>query len=158
LRRARAEFPSCKVVVLGTKGSDADLVRFIAEGASGCVLVSQGLADLVAVLEMLRENRALSSGRITQLVIDAIHRLSENPPPDLQACLSLREEQIFRLIQDGLSNKEIASRLHITSNTVKNHVHHLLEKLNVRSRHEAAWLRAKRPRSASSPVHTGTGE
>jgi DNA-binding NarL/FixJ family response regulator len=158
LRRARSEFPSCKVVVLGAKGSDTDLVHFIAEGASGCVPVSQGLADLVAVLEMIREKRAPSSGRITQLVFGAIHRLSENPPPDHQAGLSLREEQIFRLIRDGLSNKEIASRLHITPNTVKNHVHHLLEKLNVRSRHEAAWLHAKRPRSAPEAVHTGTGE
>lgn len=158
LRRARVELPTCKAVVLGAKGNDTDLVRFIAEGACGCVLVSQGLADLVAVLQMIRENRAPSSGRITQLVFGAIHRLSENAPPDLEAGLSLREEQIFRLIQEGLSNKEIASRLDITPNTVKNHVHHLLEKLNVRSRHEAAWRRARRPRSAPATVHTGTGE
>jgi two-component system NarL family response regulator len=153
LRRARAEFPTCKVVLLGAKGSDTDLVRFIAEGASGCVLMSQGLADLVAVLEMIQENRSPSSGHITQLVIGAIHRLSTNPQPDPEACLTQREEEILRLIQDGLSNKEIASRLHITSNTVKNHVHHLLEKLKVRNRHEAAWLLPAPPKA-----HTGTDE
>jgi DNA-binding NarL/FixJ family response regulator len=102
---------------------------------------------------MIRENRSPSSGRVTQLVVGAIHRLSENLRPDLEASLSLREEEIFRLIQDGLSNKEIADRLHITSNTVKNHVHHLLEKLKVRSRHEAAWLRP-----GPAKAHTGTDE
>jgi len=153
LRRARAEFPAGKLVVLGATGSDTDLVRFIAAGARACVLVSQGLADLVSVLEMIRENRSPSSGRITQLVIGAIHRLSENPPPDQEAGLTLREEEIFRLIQDGLSNKEIASRLHITPNTVKNHVHHLLDKLKVRNRYEAAWLHP-----GPAKLHTGTDE
>jgi DNA-binding NarL/FixJ family response regulator len=158
LRRARTEFPASKVVVLGATGSDTDLVRFIAEGARACVLVSQSLADLIAVLEMIRENRSPSSGRITQLVIGAIHRLSENPPPTPEAGLTLREEEIFRLIQDGLSNKEIATQLHIAPNTVKNHVHRLLEKLKVRSRHEAAWLRVRQPRPEPARVHTGTAE
>jgi two-component system NarL family response regulator len=158
LRRVRAEFPASKVVVLGATGSDTDLVRFIAEGARACVLVSQGLADLVAVLEMIRENRSPSSGRITQLVIGAIHRLSKNPPSAQESGLTRREAEIFRLIQDGLSNKEIATQLRITPNTVKNHVHRLLEKLKVRSRHEAAWLRARQPRPEPARVHTGTDE
>lgn len=158
LRRARARFPASKLVVLGATGSDADLVRFIAEGARACVLVSQGLAELVAVLEMIRENRSPSSGRITQLVIGAIHRLSGNLPPGQEAGLTQREEEIFRLIQEGLSNKEIANQLHITPNTVKNHVHHLLEKLKVRSRHEAAWLPAKPARPESTTAQTGTNQ
>lgn len=158
LRRARVEFPAGKVVVLGANGSDTDLVRFIAEGARACVLVNQGLPDLIAILEMIRENRSPSSGRITQLVIGAIRRLSENPPPAQEAGLTLREEEIFRLIQDGLSNKEIATQLHITPNTVKNHVHRLLEKLKVRSRHEAAWLRARQPRPEPARAHTGTDQ
>lgn len=158
LRRARARFPASKVVVLGASGSDTDLVRFIAEGARACVLVSQGLADLVAVLEMIRENRSPSSGRITQLVIGAIHRLSGNLPPGQEVGLTLREKEIFRLIQEGLSNKEIANQLRITPNTVKNHVHHLLEKLKVRNRHEAAWLHAKPARAESTRAQTGTNQ
>lgn len=158
LRRTRAELPNCKVVVLGANGSEVDLVRYITEGASACVLVSQGLADLVAVLEMIRDNRSPSTGRITQLVISAIHRLSENPAAVSEPALSLREEEVLRLIQDGLSNKEIANRLQITSNTVKNHVHHLLEKLNVRNRHEAAWLGPKPRGSDWDMARNGTGE
>lgn len=158
LHHARAQHPGGKVVVLGAEGADADLVRFIEEGASGYVAANKGLGDLVEVLEMVRSNRSPSSGRITQLVIGAIRRLSAEPYPSPETSLTLREQEIFRLIQEGLSNKEIASRLHIAPNTVKNHVHHLLEKLRVRNRHEAAWLRAKRPRPASPEPSTGTGE
>ncbi len=159
LRCARARYPAGKIVVLGAAGAaDADLVRFIEEGASACVAPNEGLGDLVQVLDMLRNNRTSGSGRITQLVMSAIRRLSEDPHPAPETCLTLREQEIFRLIQDGLSNKEIASRLRIAPATVKNHVHHLLEKLKVRNRHEAAWLRAKRLRAASLEASTGTGE
>jgi two-component system nitrate/nitrite response regulator NarL len=54
--------------------------------------------------------------------------------------LTVREKEVLRLITRGLSNKEIAISLAIAPNTVKNHVHNLLEKLNVSNRHEAAWM------------------
>jgi two-component system, NarL family, nitrate/nitrite response regulator NarL len=158
LRDARARYPAAKVVLLGATGSDADLVRFIEEGASGYVCSSDGLSDLTTALQMLSNSRTPSSGRITQLVIKTIGRLSEDSHLAAEKPLTLREQEIFHLIQDGLSNKEIAGRLCIAPHTVKNHVHHLLEKLRVRNRHEAAWLRAKLPHSVSSQAQTGTGE
>ena len=156
LRQARVRYPSAKVVLLGVTGSDADLVRFIEEGASGYVRSDEGLQDLVKALQMLSTNRSPSSGRITQLVIRTIRRLSEDTQLAPEHRLTLREQEIFRLIQDGLSNKEIAERLSIAPHTVKNHVHHLLEKLKVRNRHEAAWLRARSPADLPDPAHTGT--
>jgi DNA-binding NarL/FixJ family response regulator len=54
--------------------------------------------------------------------------------------LTARELEVFRLLQEGLSNKQIASRLHIELPTVKHHVHHILEKLNVARRSEAVAL------------------
>ncbi len=158
LRHARAKHPAAKAIVLGAEGNDADLVRYIEEGASGYVCAGEGLGNLLEALEMVRNNRAPSSGRITRLVMGSIRRLSQSPHVHPEACLTLREQEIFRLIQEGLSNKEIAGRLQIAPNTVKNHVHHLLEKLSVRNRHEAAWLQAKRPRSHSPGADTGTGE
>jgi DNA-binding NarL/FixJ family response regulator len=100
----------------------------------------------------------MSSGRITQLVLGAISRLSNDPSAVPEARLTSREQEIFRLIQEGLSNKEIAARLQIAPNTVKNHVHHLLEKLKVRNRHEAAWLRGRRTRGVAPEAYTGTDE
>jgi DNA-binding NarL/FixJ family response regulator len=139
-------------------GRDADLVRFIEEGASGYVHSNESMDNLVTTLEMLRSSCTQSSGRITQLVIRTIGRLSEDAHPAPEERLTLREQEIFRLIQYGLSNKEIAVHLHIAPHTVKNHVHHLLEKLRVRNRHEAAWLRSKPAGSVSPQAQTGTGE
>jgi DNA-binding NarL/FixJ family response regulator len=158
VRQARAQYPEGKVVLLGVEGTEADLVRFIEEGASGYVSLSEGLGELIEILQMVRSNQTPSSGRITQLVMRTIRRLSVDAHSIPDASLTLREKEIFRLVQEGLSNKEIASRLRITPNTVKNHVHHLLEKLRVRNRHEAAWLRTKPPRASSAKAYTGTGE
>jgi DNA-binding NarL/FixJ family response regulator len=158
VRQARAQYTSGKVVLLGTGETDADLVRFIEEGVSGYVSLGDGLSELIETLQMVRNNQTPSSGRVTHMVIRTIRRLSEDAHSTPEARLSVREQEIFRLIQEGLSNKEIASRLRITPNTVKNHVHHLLEKLRVRNRHEAAWLRTRPPRVSAAKARTGTGE
>jgi two-component system nitrate/nitrite response regulator NarL len=141
VRRARTQFPAGKVVLLGAEGTDADFVRFIEVGASACVPSGKGMADLLESLQMVRDNRTVSSGRVTTLVLNAICELSRARNKTPETHLTSREDEILHLIWDGLSNKEIASRLGITPNTVKNHVHNLLEKLKVRNRHEAAWMR-----------------
>jgi DNA-binding NarL/FixJ family response regulator len=158
VRQARAQYPAGKVVLFGVEGNEADLVRFIEEGVSGYVALSDCLDELIETLQMVRNKQTPSSGRITQLVIHTIRRLSEDAHSIPEARLTLREQEIFRLVQEGLSNKEIASRLRITPNPVKNHIHHLLEKLRVRNRHEAAWLRTKPTRPSSAKACTGTGE
>lgn len=158
LRQVGPQYQSAKVVILGPGASDDDMVRFIEEGASGYVLLSEGIGHLLDILQMVQNNRTSSSGRITQLVVNEIRRLSNDPDTQADPRLTSREQEIFRLIQDGLSNKEIAGRLEIAPNTVKNHVHHLLEKLKVRNRHEAAWLRARPSRAISTKPCTGTGE
>jgi two-component system, NarL family, nitrate/nitrite response regulator NarL len=143
LRRARAEFPAARVVLFGVQGADADFLRFVEEGMKAWVAPSQGLKDLDDTLLQVLLNRTLTSGRVTQLVLNNIGRLSGQRLGGAENQLTPREEEILLLIGDGLSNKEIAVRLCITPNTVKNHVHHLLEKLQVRSRYEAYWIRTR---------------
>jgi len=155
VRRARAQFPAGKIVILGAEGTDEDFVRFIEAGANAYVSGRKGLADLLESLQMVRNNRTPSSGRVTKLVLNTIRQLSCAPNTPPEAHLTSREEEILHLIWDGLSNKEISSRLCITPNTVKNHVHHLLEKLNVRSRHEAAWKQS-RPQGFSRTVRAAS--
>jgi len=65
------------------------------------------------------------------------------------ASLTAREREILELVDEGLSNKQIAKRLSIEMPTVKNHVHNILEKLDVRSRHEAAALLRERANATS---------
>lgn len=157
LRRARAQFPSGKIVLLVAEASEGDIVRFIEEGASAYISASDSLTEFISILKMVRDNRTSCSGRITQNVLASIRRRSMNRGPTRETSLTTREEDILGLIREGLSNKEIASRLSITPNTVKNHVHHLLEKLKVRSRHEAVWRCGLRPQpSLRWTFQTGT--
>lgn len=151
LRRARAELAGAKVVLLGVGGGEADVVRFIAEGACAYVPGSKGITDLITTLEMVRNNRTPSSGTVTQMVLESISRLSREHPEAMDAALTDRENEVLHLIIEGLSNKEIADRLTISPSTVKNHVHHLLEKLKVGSRHEAAWVSRGRRRPLQVP-------
>jgi two-component system, NarL family, nitrate/nitrite response regulator NarL len=140
VRFVRVQFPAGRIVLLGAEGASADIVRFIEEGVSAYCSTRDGLSDFVNLLQMVRNNRVSCSGHVTQLVLSAIRKRSGKSPA-VQDRLTMREEEVLRLIRDGFGNKEIASRLCISPNTVKNHVHHLLEKLKVRSRHEAAWMR-----------------
>jgi two-component system nitrate/nitrite response regulator NarL len=97
---------------------------------------------------MVRENRSPSSGRITQLVLESISKRTRQRGTHIHPGLTFREREVLCLITRGLSNKEIADSLAIAPNTVKNHVHNLLEKLNVSSRHEAAEVDIRSPRQA----------
>ncbi|MBZ5531241.1 MAG: response regulator transcription factor [Acidobacteriia bacterium] len=149
-RWARAEFPASKIVLLSNECTDTELVRFIEAGVCACVPGNKGITHLISTLEMLRNNQTVSSGHITQIVVDAIGRLSRREQKITGAPLTERESEILQLVNDGLSNKEIASHLGIAASTVKHHVHRLLEKLKVRSRHEAASMSRRRPPQPSS--------
>jgi len=153
VQRARVEYPSARIVLLGGEITDAELLRFIEAGVGAYVDTHQGLPELLDAMQMVRENRSPSSGRITHLVLENISRLTRQRDTQADARLTLREKEILYLITTGLSNKEIACHLSIAPNTVKNHVHNILEKLNVGSRHEAVWMETRWSRHAvRSPV------
>jgi DNA-binding NarL/FixJ family response regulator len=143
VRRARTECPTAKIVLVGGAITDAELVQFIEAGMGAYVATHQGLLELLEVMQMVQENRNTSPGRIIQLVLDNISRLSGHRDIRGDAKLTLREQQVLYLITTGIGNKEIASCLSISPNTVKNHVHNLLQKLNVSSRHDAAKMEAR---------------
>jgi len=150
VRRASSEYPAAKIVVAGREISDTELLQFIQVGVAAYVSADQGLKDLVDSMHMVREGRSPFSGRTTRQVLENISRLRRESYSGAHPKLSTREKEILCLISNGLSNKEIANSLSIAPNTVKNHVHNMLEKLNVRSRHEAALWRVGR--EATPPV------
>jgi DNA-binding NarL/FixJ family response regulator len=140
VHRACAEHPGSKVVLLGSEIATAELLRFIEAGVVAYVDTRQGLPDLVEAIQMVRDKRSPPNSHITRLVLADIIR--RKPEGDVRAIerLTVREKQIVELINTGLSNKEIADSLSIAPNTVKNHVHNLLEKLKVKSRRETAGV------------------
>ncbi len=108
----------------------------------------EGLPKLLDAMKMVCEDRSPSAGRITRLVLENISERTRQRGTHVPPELTFREREVLRLITRGLSNKEIADSLAIAPNTVKNHVHNLLEKLNVSSRHEAARVEIRSSRQA----------
>ncbi|MFZ0321988.1 MAG: response regulator transcription factor [Candidatus Sulfotelmatobacter sp.] len=137
----RDKFRNAKIILLGARIPDEDLLRLIRAGAGAYVDTSQGLTELLDAFNMVRENRSPPRGRVTWLVLEYINRLARHRHSQSDLKLTFRQKQNLNLVAKGLSNKEIAGSLSITPNTVKNHVHNLLEKMNLRSRHEAAWIK-----------------
>lgn len=139
VQRARVAHPGIGIVLLGRNITDIEFLQFIEEGVGAYVSAHQAFQELLTAMQMVLNRRSPSHGRMTRLVLENISRLAQQYHTDVHA-LTLREKEVLCLITKGFSNKEIADHLSIAPNTVKNHVHNLLEKLNVRSRHEAAWV------------------
>jgi DNA-binding NarL/FixJ family response regulator len=137
--------PDVRVLALSLSETEDEVFSWAAAGLAGYVCRDGSLDDLVrAVGRVVRGEAAYSAGAVELLVKHASARSSfGNGQSAIR--LTSREHEVVELIAHGLSNKEIAKRLSIEVATVKNHVHHILEKLHVRRRTEAAArLRAER--------------
>lgn len=148
LRGIRRIAPECRVVVLGVPDQEDAMLHWAEVGAVGFVPRDASLEDLVETIEAAVRGELRCTATLAAKLVHALagrERPSAGHAP--RSPLTARESEIVRLIDDGLSNKEIAVKLGIEVATVKNHVHNLLEKLRVHRRFEAAArLRGKDPR------------
>lgn len=135
--------PSVRVLVLGLSETRERIMRYIEAGASGYVLKDDSVDDLLERIRAAHAGQALVSPELTAAFIERISELArmsadmENGiagSPDLTS----REYEILEMIGQDLTNQEIAEQLCIEVGTVKNHVHSILQKLNVSSRRDAA--------------------
>ena len=139
IRAARDAVPGAKVVALGVPESLDELLTFAEAGVSSYVTCEQSPDELVAAIESTARGEALCSPRFAAALLERVAALaSEHEPAPAAVRLTAREQEIIALIDDGLSNKQIARELCIELATVKNHVHHILEKLKVTRRADAA--------------------
>ena len=130
-----------KVIVVGVPNREEDILACIeSEGAAGYLSVDSTLSDLMDNIKAVMNGETLCSPRVASLAFDRVSALTrriENGHASDRTCLTRRETEIVSLIDAGLSNKEIATRLHIEVSTVKNHVHNILDKLQLRDRYSA---------------------
>jgi two-component system, NarL family, nitrate/nitrite response regulator NarL len=127
--------PSVPMVALGVAGNESEIVTCAEFGVVAYVTREGTFDELLSVVRAAARGELLCSPRIAGTLARRVATLAAERQPTLElARLTRREREIVALIQQDLSNKEIAARLGIEVATVKNHVHNLMEKLNTHSR------------------------
>ncbi|WP_347330559.1 two-component system response regulator NarL [Marinimicrobium locisalis] len=140
LEKLRAEGVTSRIVMLTVSDADDDVIAAISRGADGYLLKDTEPEELLTQIGRALEGKMVMSEAVTQALATAIRKPQPNNEAKLDS-LTGRELEILKLIAKGLSNKLIARELDISDGTVKVHVKHLLKKLGLRSRVEAAvWM------------------
>ena len=137
----RRTFPTVKVIVMGLLPANEDFVEFIKAGVAGFILKDATIEVFIDTIMSVANGMsvlppALTGNVFSQVAAQAISRGKRGAKAAVR--MTARERQVIELIAEGLSNKEIAERLHIATHTVKSHVHNILEKLTLHTRLEVA--------------------
>lgn len=138
--------PNLIVVMVTASLDDRDLVDALIAGARGYVLKDAPTDELFEALDAALRGDAVISPRIAKRMADRLRSGGGDlrPAPDGEVELSQREIEILRLLADGHDNAAIAAQLYLSPSTVKNHVAHLLAKLGIANRTQAAVYAVRR--------------
>jgi two-component system nitrate/nitrite response regulator NarL len=128
--------PGVKVIACAVPETEQDVIPCAEAGVAACLPRETPLAELGAAIERVASGESIASPRVAAMLLRRVATLAARSSPEVR--LTAREGEILELIDDGMSNKQIARRLSIELSTVKNHVHNILEKLQVHRRYEAA--------------------
>jgi len=137
----KKEFPESKVIAMDILPDETDIVEFVKAGGSGFILKQASMDDFLNTIRKVAQGEKILPPVLTNSLFSQIIDFGANSvKSQVQESISLtrREREIIDLISEGLSNKEIAQRLHIATYTVKSHVHNILEKLALSTRLQVA--------------------
>ena len=141
----REEVPAARIIAMDIFPEQHDIVEFVKAGGSGFILKNASANDYVKTIRAVAAGSkvlppVLTNSLFNQIIESALKTGRGIPTNSIQ--LTNREREIVDLISEGLSNKEIAERLHIVTFTVKSHIHNILEKLALNTRLQiAAFVR-----------------
>jgi DNA-binding NarL/FixJ family response regulator len=149
------EVPSARVIVMGLLPLQEDVANYVRAGASGFIMKDASFEDFFSTIRAVAAGaevlpQALTNSLFSQIAKNAAGGSKAKVLESVR--LTTRERQVIDLLAEGLSNKEISTRLNIAVHTVKSHVHNVLEKLALHSRLEvAAFTHAKGASRTSYP-------
>jgi len=135
------EVPAARVIVMGLLPVQEDVANYVRAGASGFIMKDASFEDFFSTIRAVAAGAEILPPALTNSLFSQIARNAAGGSKArvLEAVrLTNRERQVIDLLGEGLSNKEISTRLHIAVHTVKSHVHNVLEKLALHSRLEVA--------------------
>lgn len=136
-RRIKSTHPEINVIALTIYEEESYVFEMIKAGASGYLLKDVGPDVLIQAIIDVAKGKSLLHPKVTGKVLHEFNRLSQIMESSARPVLTERETEVLRLVARGSSNKEIARELYISEKTVKNHLTHLFQKLEVNDRTEA---------------------
>jgi two-component system NarL family response regulator len=130
--------PSAKIIMLTVSDEEADLYDAVKNGASGYLLKDSSIDEVAQAIRVVADGQSLISPSMAVKLLDEFKQMTRSDRQQVPTPrLTERELEVLKLVAQGLNNREIAKRLFISENTVKNHVRNILEKLQLHSRMEA---------------------
>ena len=150
-RAIRDERPDAQVIMLTSFSDDEALFNSIMAGAAGFVLKQIRGRDLIDAIRTVAGGKSLLDPDVTKRVLERLRKAKFDDKDPKLARLSPQEERILDMVGDGLTNREIAERIHLSDKTVKNYVSTILQKLEVSRRAEAASYVARAKATGQQP-------
>ena len=121
-----------RVLILSLHATEGDIVKALKAGAKGYLSKEVADVELIRAVEALRDGKSYFSPAASKVILDDyVKHLGEQNVTDRYASLSEREREIFQLVAEGHSNKEIADRLLVGVRTIETHREHIMRKLNI---------------------------
>ena len=134
------QYSAIPILTIGLPKSEGDILTYLEAGATEYVSKEESLRDLSGAISRALRGDTKCPPELARAAFSRLQELSrQRSRLDIlhEMVLTRRESEILELIAAGLSNKEIAKELHLSLHTVKNHVHRILDKLEVKNRYEA---------------------
>ncbi len=127
-----------QILMIGMDADERIFLRAVRAGVSGYLLNEASAADLIAAIRAVSRQEAVCPSQLSKALFDALAGVREFVPGVRKMGLRLtrRQQELLPMIARGLSNKEIASRLNLSEQTVKNHIHRMLRKMGANDRSE----------------------
>ncbi len=137
----RIDFPIAKIIIMDLAPAQADILRYVKAGANGFLLKDASLDDFLITIRSV----AVGSTVLPPLLVNSLfsqivdHALKEGKSKLKEAVkMTKREREVISILSEGMSNKEIAHKMHVSAYTIKSHIHNIMEKLALHTRLEIA--------------------
>ena len=137
----KSDFPAAKIIVMDLAPVQADILQFVKAGADGFILKDASLKDFLITIRSVSDGATVLPPTLVDSLFSQIvdHAVRDGKTKLKDAVrMTKREREVIELLSEGMSNKEIGQKIHISTYTVKSHIHNIMEKLALHTRLEIA--------------------
>jgi DNA-binding NarL/FixJ family response regulator len=142
VKTVKKNFSGIGIIIMDLIPLESDVLDFVKAGVSGFILKDATTEDFLKTIRRVAEGEKVLPQHLTESLFSQIveYAISNSKPSKLieSVRMTKRERQVIGLVADGLTNKEIAQELHLSTYTVKSHIHNILEKLALHTRVQIA--------------------